>query len=276
MNRTAIVLLLGVILVGGIISLIKKPHKAAKTAPPPAAVVTVPPPVVHKPAAGPMIAIVIDDVGNTLKNMPAIEGIKNYPVTFSIIPGLVFSNRAENDLTAMGFEVMLHLPMEPKENTRLEKNTILVSMNEEQIKTITRAALDSLPQAKGINNHMGSKVTEDEKALSSVLDVLKERRVFFLDSFVTGKSAGEKVAARKQVKFIKRDIFLDNIRDPEYIRHQLGLLKQKARQKGQAVGIGHDRKTTLEVLGEELPRMEQEGYKLVYVSELAKVEKTQP
>ena len=96
--------------------------------------------------------------------------------------------------------------------------------------------------------------------------------MFFLDSFVTANSVAKQIAEKKQIKFVQRDVFLDNSLDPGYIRQQISLLKQKARLKGQAVGIGHDRKITLEILKEEMPKMEKEGYKFVFVSELARQE----
>jgi polysaccharide deacetylase 2 family uncharacterized protein YibQ len=101
------------------------------------------------------------------------------------------------------------------------------------------------------------------------LDLIKKKHLFFLDSFVTGNSLAKQLAEEKKVRFAKRDVFLDNHPDPFYIRQQIEQLKKKARINGQAVGIGHDRKTTLEVLREELPGMEKEGYKFVFVSDLA-------
>ncbi len=164
----------------------------------------------------------------------------------------------------------MHLPMEPKEKRKLETNTILTSMDEASVRSIIESDLAALPKAKGVSNHMGSKVTEDEKTLSVVLDELKIKHMFFLDSFVTTNSVAKRVAQKKHIKFVQRDVFLDNSPDPGYIRQQIARLKQKAKLKGQAVGIGHDRKITLEVLKEEMPKIEKEGFKFVFVSDLAR------
>jgi hypothetical protein len=260
--KTVIVFLVAFILVMGLIMFLRRPPLVTKIKP--AAKVVRPAKV-----SGGKIAIVIDDVGNSRANFDIIEAIKKYPVTFSIIPGLNFSEGSARELTSLGFQVILHLPMEPKEKTVLEPNTILTSMDESQISSIMDRDLAATPQVIGINNHMGSKVTEDAKTLSIVLNLIRNKHLFFLDSFVTPNSQAKRLAEEKKIKFAKRDVFLDNHQDPSYIRQQIEQLKKKARLNGQAVGIGHDRKVTLEVLKEELPAIEEEGYKLVFVSELA-------
>jgi hypothetical protein len=260
--KTVIAVLLALVLVMGLVILLHRP--VPKPGAKPSARITRP----LKVFAG-RIAVVIDDVGYSLGNFGIIEGIKS-PVTFSVLPGLDFSEEASRKLNALGFQVILHLPMEPKEKTGLEKNTVLTSMDEGLIKSIIEKDLSTVDQVRGVSNHMGSKVTENEPTMSLVLDELKNKHLFFLDSFVTADSVAAELAKKKKVKFAKRDVFLDNSADPFYIRQQIRQLKLKARQNGQAVGIGHDRKTTLEVLKEEIPEMEKEGFKLVFVSELVR------
>ncbi|MCX5708184.1 MAG: divergent polysaccharide deacetylase family protein [Candidatus Omnitrophica bacterium] len=261
--KTVIVILIVLILVMGLVMFLRKPPSVTKIKP--LARITRP-----VKAAGAKIAIVIDDAGNSRANFDIIKGLKKYPVTFSIIPGLNFSEGAARELTSLGFQVILHLPMEPKEKMDIEPNTILTSMDDSQISSIVDHDLAATPEVKGVNNHMGSRVTEDARTLSIVLDLIKSRHLFFLDSFVTVNSLGKQLAEEKKIKFVKRDVFLDNHPDPSYIRQQIEQLKKKARLNGQAVGIGHDRKNTLEVLREELPSMEKEGYKFVFVSDLAR------
>jgi uncharacterized protein len=260
--KSILAVTLAFILVTGLIFFLKKPPQKPKALPP------VKPVTAPKPAMG-NIAIVIDDVGYNNVNFKIIEGIK-YPITFSVLPGLSFSEVAAKELSEHGFQIILHLPMEPKEKTELENNTILTSMDEKQIRSIIDLDLATLPEARGINNHMGSKVTEDARCLSIILDELKSKHMFFLDSFVTSKSVARAVAQGKKIKFAQRDVFLDNSRDPVYIRKQIARLKLKARQNGQAIGIGHDRKATLEVLKQDMPEIEKEGFKFVFVSELAR------
>jgi len=262
--KAAIVILLAVVLVMGLIMILKKTPKKARISPP--AKVTR-----HGKAVTAKIAIVIDDVGYTLSNFNILEGVKE-PLTFSVLPGLDFSESAARELKSRGFQIILHLPMEPKEKRKLETNTILTSMDEPNVRSIIKNDLADLPEAIGVSNHMGSKVTEDESTMSVVLDELKIKHMFFLDSFVTAHSVAKRLAEKVHIKFAQRDVFLDNSLDPGYIRQQLAELKQKAKLKGQAVGIGHDRKITLEVLKEEIPKIKKEGYKFVFVSELARIQ----
>lgn len=215
------------------------------------------------------IAVVIDDLGYNSNNLGIMEDIK-YPMTFSVLPGLNYSETLARELHRRGFEIILHLPMEPYEKSNMENNTILTSMDETKIKGIIDTDLVSVPYAKGVSNHMGSKVTEDSRTMSIIFNELENRHLYFLDSLVTAKSIGQELADKLNVKFAKRDVFLDNIQDAEYIRQQIQQLKIKARHKGEAIGIGHDRKITLEILKEAMPELEKEGYKFVLVSELVR------
>jgi hypothetical protein len=158
--------------------------------------------------------------------------------------------------------------MEPKEKYNLEKNTITAEMNAEQIRDIFEKDLASVALAKGVSNHMGSRITEDKKASLLVMTEAKKRKLYFFDSFVTNKSVCSDLAKKIKIGFAKRDVFLDNQNDSGYIREQLIKLKNLAGRRGIAIGIGHDRKNTLLVLKEMLPQLEKEGYKFVFLSQV--------
>jgi hypothetical protein len=192
------------------------------------------------------------------------------PITFSVLPNLRFSESAAEELVRRGFEVILHLPMEPLENASLEQDTILTSMDEPRIRSIIAEGLAQLPMARGVSNHMGSRATEDTRTMEIVLKEMKNRNFYFLDSLVTARSVVSRVASQHNVRFIKRDVFLDNTLEAGFIRRQFALLKQKAQRSGSAVGIGHDRTVTLEVLKEIVPELQREGFKLVFASDLAR------
>lgn len=223
----------------------------------------IPPPL---PIKG-KIAIVIDDWGYNLNNLTLVEQIK-YPLTVSVLPNLNYSRTVAEELHKRGFEIILHLPLQPRENARLEKDTIMTSMDELTIRNILKDDLTNVVYALGVSNHMGSKATEDPRIMGIIFKELKKRNLYFLDSLVSSDSIGFDLAHKVQLGFISRDVFLDNTETPEYIKGQINKLKTRARVYGQAVGIGHDRKTTLEVLKEVMPRLEKEGYKFVFVSEL--------
>ena len=213
------------------------------------------------------IAIVLDDWGYNLNNLETVREIRS-PLTAALLPNLAYSKEMAKELHGLGLEIILHLPMEPSERYRLEQNTILASMDEAGIKKIIEDDLAGLLYAKGVSNHMGSLATQDARVMKAVFAQLKSRHLYFLDSLVSTKSICASLAKNMGLGFAKRDIFLDNVADPAYIRGQLDKLKARARASGSAVGIGHDRRHTLEVLKEELPKLEKEGFKLVFVSDL--------
>jgi polysaccharide deacetylase 2 family uncharacterized protein YibQ len=229
------------------------------------------PPEITPAAVIGKIAIVLDDWGYNLNNTALLGRIK-HPLTMSVLPNLAYSKTAARELHQKGFEVILHLPMEPqaRQKVRLEKNTVMTSMSEAQIKKIISEDLSNVLYAAGVSNHMGSFATEDTGTMEAVFKELKKRRLYFLDSFATSDSACLDSAHKIRLAFAKRDIFLDNQADPEYIKGQIHKLKTRARLYGQAIGIGHDRKATLEVLIEMMPKLAREGYKFVFVSELVK------
>lgn len=215
------------------------------------------------------MAIVIDDWGYSLNNLRIIEQIKQ-PLTCAILPGLKNSNLVMQKLNNLGFEIILHLPMEPKEKHNLEKNTITLGLDAEGIRKIFEKDLSSITFAKGVSNHMGSRITEDKKTSALVMAEAKKRKLYFFDSFVTNKSTCPALAKQMKIRFAKRDIFLDNQDDFEYIERQLIKLKHLARKQGIAIGIAHDRIHTLLVLKEMLGQMEKEGYEFVFLSQVVR------
>jgi polysaccharide deacetylase 2 family uncharacterized protein YibQ len=232
--------------------------------------VKVPPPPVKITRAA-KIAIVLDDWGYNQNNIHYLSEIKQ-PMTISILPNQNYSQIVSYEARKKGFEVILHLPMEPNasEKVRLEPNTILTSMKEERVRAILKDDLDNLNGAAGVSNHMGSRATGDAGLMTVVLKDIKARGLYFLDSYVSGRSVVLALSRRIGARVAKRDIFLDNNNDPAYIRGQISRLKSVADKRGYAIGIGHDRPATLGVLKEVMPELEKEGFKFVFVSELAK------
>jgi polysaccharide deacetylase 2 family uncharacterized protein YibQ len=213
------------------------------------------------------IAIVVDDWGYNLNNVAALKQIR-YPLTLAVLPNLGYSKEVSRQAHALGFEIILHLPMEPSEKRRLENNTIMISMEENAIDKILSEDLDAILYAKGVSNHMGSGATKDVRTMTFLFKELKRKGLYFLDSYVSSDSICYDLSRQMRLGFAKRDVFIDNTLEPEYIKAQINKLKTKARFYGQAIGIGHDRRSTLQVLEEVMPQLEKEGYKFVYVSEL--------
>lgn len=225
-------------------------------------------PEVVRPIKG-KIAIVLDDWGYHRNNLQFVSQIK-CPLTMSVLPNLAYSKEIAVALHRLGFEVILHLPMEPYEKYNLEKNTIMTDMPEARIREILNQDLKELPYLKGLNNHQGSKATADPSTMKVVFSELKSRKLYFLDSFVSAHSISFALAKTMHIKTAKRDIFIDNNEDRAYIKSQIEKLKTRASEFGSAIGIGHDRAATLSVLRQVIPELIEEGYSLVFVSDLVK------
>ena len=171
-----------------------------------------------------------------------------------------------------GFEVMLHVPMMPHIKADLAPITLSPDMQEDEIKNDFVQMLDRYKGLgmKGINNHMGSLFTENEKSLGYVMQILKDRNMFFLDSKTTSKSVGAKVAAEYGVPYIARDVFLDNENDYSYIMRQLRQTEKIAHMRGYAVAIGHPRTQTYLALRDWMKELPERKIRLVRLGDLVR------
>jgi len=224
----------------------------------------------------PKIAIVIDDWGYNLNNLEALFQIKK-PITVAVLPNLRYSKYIASEAKKEGHEVILHLPLESKSNKNPESGTVRCNMTEAEVTARLQKAFKSVPMASGVNNHQGSKATENTRVMKTVLSYIKKRKLFFLDSVTTGRSICAQACKDAGVRYAERDVFLDlpqrktkgkNLEN--YIRGQLYKLVEEAMAKGYAIGIGHDRSTTLRIVRETMPELEKRGIKIVRVSELAR------
>ena len=214
------------------------------------------------------IAIVLDDWGYNLNNVELLRQI-DAPLTLAILPRRAYSVRIAELAKELNKEAILHLPMEPhrEKQYQLEPDTLLINMSKQEILKILEMDFKSVPGLKGISNHMGSQATESEDLMKVIFEELKKKKLYFLDS-LTGKTVGKKLALEVKLPYARRSVFLDNKSDAEYIQGQLEALAKMAKQEGFAVGIGHDRKRTLEVLVQAIPELKKRGFKFVYTSEL--------
>ena len=223
----------------------------------------------HFPKGKGKIAIVLDDWGYSLHQLPVLKTIRQ-PLTVAVLPSLPYSTRVAKEAQAQGFEVILHLPMEAQDpKASREAETLLTGMPKQQVLKIMEESLAAVPFAKGINNHQGSKATTDRALMAVVLSEVKRHGLYFLDSRVTEKSVCGDVAQQLKVRYTRRDVFLDNDPSPEVIQQRLVELTRLAVKEGKVIGIGHDRPNTLSVLQEAIPALEKAGYTLVKASELA-------
>jgi hypothetical protein len=165
--------------------------------------------------------------------------------------------------------IMLHLPMEPFEYPAVNPGpgTLLTSMTADQLIRQLEKNLASVPYIKGVNNHMGSKMTAESSQMYQIFSILKKRNLYFIDSRTSSKTLCEPSARLFQIPFAQRDVFLDHSQDPDFIRKQIKKLIRIAQRNGQAVGIGHPHTITYEILREMMPELEKK-VKLVPASEI--------
>ncbi len=228
---------------------------------------------VYPPGTG-KVAIVLDDWGYNLKDLKALWEI-NRPVTLAILPStytkLKLSWQIAQDAVKNKYEVILHLPLQPKEYQGNDTSGFITTdMKKEEIIKSLKASLESVPLVRGISNHEGSKATENDFVMRTIFEQMGQRHLYYLDSATGVHSVCAAVAKELKLKFAKRDIFLDNQEEKNYIKTQLRKLAVLAIKKQQAVGIGHDRLITLEAIKEMVPELEKAGIKFVYLSDLVK------
>ncbi len=228
-------------------------------------------PVAIPPAelALPRIAIVLDDLGRDLESARRLVALE-IPVTFAVMPNTERSREVATLAHRAGREVMIHIPMEPRSYPKADpgENALFTRLSSPQIRSLFMGYLDRVPFAVGGNNHMGSRFTENVSGMTTVLQVMSEQGLYFVDSRTTSQSVARKSAAAVGVPFATRDIFLDNDRDVELIRAQLVKLVEKALKNGQALGIGHPYPETLRALEIEAPLFAAMGVQVVSASAL--------
>lgn len=217
------------------------------------------------------IAIIIDDMGISPLHTNEILSLKA-PLTASFLTYGNAKKEVAQKAHSNGFEIMLHTPMMPHIQASLAPVTLDTEMTDDEIKEKFAEMLKRYDgiELLGINNHMGSKFTEDEHAMGLIMEALKTRGMYFLDSKTTPKSVGKKVAEEYGVPYIARDVFLDNENDYKYIMGQLLILEQIAGKKGFVVAICHPKSETYKALKTWLTHLDKDKFELVHVTDLLK------
>jgi len=186
------------------------------------------------------IAIVIDDFGNAMKGT---EQMLELPIkiTVAVMPFLPTTKKDAEEAFRKGHDVIVHLPMEPKHGKRswLGPGAITTDLSEAEIRKRVEAAIDDVPHAIGMNNHMGSKATSDERVMKVVLQVCKERGLFFLDSRTSYRTVVPKVAAEIGVPTLHNNVFLDDVYTQNHVSRQIVEVKKYLKDHERCVVIGH-------------------------------------
>jgi len=246
------------------------PATIAPTGSPAGASLTAPVPSGTAQSPGPQVAIIIDDCGYSETRCKLFLQLP-IPITLSILPLTPHGKQIESDALAAGKSVMLHLPMEPESpQANPGAGAITTEMNDEQVHAQVESDVDSLPNVPGANNHMGSKATSDPRVMHDVLDVLRERHMFFIDSMTSGSTVGESTARELGIPTAQRDVFLDNSKDLKYIQGQLEQVQRVALERGSAIAIGHPNESTAQALAEAIPEMQAAGITFVTAQSLVR------
>ncbi|MGB2741799.1 MAG: divergent polysaccharide deacetylase family protein [Cognaticolwellia sp.] len=216
-----------------------------------------------KPA---QIAIIIDDIGYRKSDIQALY-LPGH-ISYAILPHTPYGKKLALQAKAKNNDVILHIPMEAKNGKKLGPGALTSKMNETGIRKSLSDAFAEIPFALGINNHMGSKLTELYNPMMWTMKFLRERNLMFIDSVTTNASQAEQVARNFGVPSLHRHIFLDNQLEPAYIKAQFEQLMRDAKRYHAVVAIAHPHPETVASLLQLLPLLEKNGIELVSISQL--------
>jgi polysaccharide deacetylase 2 family uncharacterized protein YibQ len=217
-------------------------------------------------------AIVIDDVGNDVEAARKLLAL-DYPLTFSVLPYLRYTEVSAQEAHRSGHEVMLHLPMEPEPSGHPSpgKGAILVGMNAAQVRTVVEKDLEAVPYVAGVNNHMGSRATQDAALMAEVMKTLAGRRLYFIDSRTTVASVALEAARLERLPAFYRTVFLDDTATVPYTLGKLREFRHTVEQEGVALAIGHPHATTITALEKFLAEFERADIELVPPSQIVRL-----
>lgn len=218
------------------------------------------------------IALVIDDFGINNPGTAEMLDLK-IPLTAAVMPNLMFSSQEAELIHQKGYEIILHMPMEPKNGspTWLGPGALKANQPPETLRHNLDQALESVRYAIGVSNHMGSKATEDEQVVQTLVEVAKAHQLLVLDSKTSEATKLYREAQKSGLPTGMRDVFLDNSNDLGAIKKQIRILIELAKKNGKAIGIGHvgpQGPTTARAIREMLPELQKEGIQIVPLSEL--------
>lgn len=213
-----------------------------------------------------VLIIIIDDVGY---NLIQLEPFLKFPgpISFAILPSLDYTQKAEALISKAGKEILLHQPMEALGNLDAGPGAIMAAMDDATIQRVIADNLAQLPLARGVNNHMGSLVSQNERIMARVLDECRKAGLYYLDSVTTGNSVTRKIARSMQFRIMERTVFLDNNPDKSSIQKQIHEAADIAEKRGYAVMIGHVWSNELaQTLIELYPHLIESGFNFSTIS----------
>lgn len=223
----------------------------------------------------PRIAIIIDDLGYTLSLGRRVTELPG-AISCAVLPTTPRGRQLAEAAYAAGKEVLLHLPLEAMhEDGKAEPGGISLDMTRTEFAKTFAEDMRSVPYAIGVNSHRGSLLTRHPGHMTWLMEEISARgNLIFVDSYTTHESVALRFARESGVPAVRRDVFLDPDESAETVAREFERLKNVAREKGFAVGIGHPYPNTIELLERELPGLAAEGIELISISELVRLKTT--
>ncbi|QIZ45560.1 divergent polysaccharide deacetylase family protein [Dickeya zeae] len=200
------------------------------------------------------LALVIDDFGYRPHNENQVLAMPT-AISVAVLPNAPYAREMATKAHAQGREVLIHLPMAPMSKQPLERDTLRPDMSSEEIARILHDAVNKVPYAVGLNNHMGSAMTASLPGMQKVMQAMSAYHLYFLDSMTIGSSQASQAAAGTGIKVLKRKVFLDDTQNVADIRRQFSRAVEIAQRSGYAIAIGHPHPTTIQVLQQMLPTL---------------------
>lgn len=216
---------------------------------------------------GPRIALVIDDLGRSLRDLDVLAQL-GVPISYAVLPFESQTAEVVATLRERGEEILCHIPMQAKGGNNPGPGALLSDMSVEQLQAATARALAAVPGAVGVNNHMGSSIASDPQAIAAVMQVVAKSNLFFLDSRTSADTLAYTTARRLGLPAGERQVFLDTEIESEAIAAQFDRLLALAQQRGSAIAIAHPHDITLRLLAERVPQAQAAGYEFVLASTL--------
>ena len=212
------------------------------------------------------VAIIIDDIGyrKTDINTLSLPG----EITFAVLPQTPFGKSIATQAHATNRDVIIHVPMESESGKLLGPGALTSDMDESEVRHTLTLALEEFPFAKGINNHMGSKLTAEYSHMVWTMRFLQDKKLFFVDSVTTQNSKALKIAKNYDVPSLSRQVFLDNHLSSDYIEGQFMQMVRLAKKHNNIIAIAHPHPETISALKTLLPILKQQNIALVGVSQL--------
>jgi len=212
-----------------------------------------------------IIAIIIDDIGN---QEALDERVARLPgaVTLAVLPHTPHSKSVAQLAHSLNKDVMLHAPMESENHRRLGDGALTQDLGKEQFEAVLQESINAIPHVIGVNNHMGSLLTQNDEAMNWVMNIVQRNNLFFVDSRTSPDSVAGKLAKQYNIPTLSRHVFLDNEQSYEYVDKAFQKTLNISKKTGFALAIGHPYPSTVSYLEAAIPKLAEQGYQLVPVS----------